>query len=228
MSSSTACAAAADPEYAALLSQLPTVPCRDDLAHLAEKHFRHTGRAAEIGVFRGWFARHNLAVWTGKYFAVDAWQYRPGDGPDKNFADNSVNDENYRHARQALAPWAGRVTIIKNLSVAAAHGFADSSLDWVYVDALHTRHALTADLHAWWRKLRPGGLLSGDDYGDVNDTPLLPFARWNRTWRAWRRFDWEVISVMQRFSRRHCISLHVTWLHDCYRYPAWYVVKPLK
>ena len=77
-------------------------------------------------------------------------------------------------------------------------------------------------------KLRPGGLLSGDDYLDLHDTPLLPFARWNATWRAWRRFDWEVISTMQRFCRQHCLSLHVTWLHDCYAYPAWWLVKPLR
>ena len=179
-------------------------------------------------MYQGFFSKNNLAAWSGKYFAIDAWQWRPGDGPDKNFADTSVNDDNFRRTRQALAPWANRVTLVRNLSTAASHSFADGSLDWIYIDALHTRRALSADLHAWWRKLRPGGLLSGDDYGDVRDTPLLPFARWNRTWPTWRRFDWEVVSVLQRFCRQHCLSLHVTWLHDCYAYPAWYVVKPLR
>ena len=36
--------------YLQFLSQLEVVPCRDDLAKLAEKHLRLTGRAAEIGV----------------------------------------------------------------------------------------------------------------------------------------------------------------------------------
>ena len=222
------CDAVADPAYANLVSRLPPVPCRDDLARLAESHFHRTGRAAEIGVYLGYFARNNLAAWTGQYYAIDAWQYRPDDGPDKNYADSELNDQNYRSTQRLLKPWSRRVTIIRNLSTAAARRFEDGSLDWVYIDALHTRRALSADLHAWWRKLRPGGLLSGDDYGDVRDTPMLPFQRWNSTWRAWPKFDWEVVSVMQRFTRQHCLTLHVTWLHDCYQYPAWYVVKPLR
>ena len=40
-------------------------------------------------------------------------------------------------------------------------------------DALHTYEAVLADLRAWWPRLRRGGLLSGDDYGDERDLSLI-------------------------------------------------------
>ena len=42
--------------YSRTLSQLAPVPCRDDFAKMAQTHFVSTGRAAEIGVYRGDFA----------------------------------------------------------------------------------------------------------------------------------------------------------------------------
>ena len=42
--------------------------------------------------------------------------------------------------------------------------FADGSLDFVFLDARDTFEDVQRDLAAWWPKLRPGGLLAGDDY----------------------------------------------------------------
>lgn len=50
------------------LSRLPPIPCREDFAAVAEHVFKKTGRAAEVGVFRGLFSRHNLATWSGEYW----------------------------------------------------------------------------------------------------------------------------------------------------------------
>ena len=58
-------------------------------------------------------------------------------------------------------------------------------------------------MHAWWAKLRPGGLLSGDDYGDVRDTPYLAAERWRTATGFFSRssdYDWEVVSTMQAFA----------------------------
>ena len=52
------------------------VPCRDDLASLAQSHFYKTGNAAEIGVFTGEFSKKNLNHWQGNYLMIDAWRYR--------------------------------------------------------------------------------------------------------------------------------------------------------
>ena len=60
-------------------------------------------------------------------------------------------------------PHAHKATLLRNSSVRAAAGFADSSVDFVYLDARHTYDAVSEDLRAWWRTLRPGGILAGED-----------------------------------------------------------------
>ena len=57
-----------------LLSRLAPIPCRDDIATAAETTFRKLGRAAEVGVFEGAFAAHNLQRWSGQYWMIDAWE----------------------------------------------------------------------------------------------------------------------------------------------------------
>lgn len=42
--------------------------------------------------------------------------------------------------------------------------FADGSLDMVFIDAAHDTPSVLADIDAWRPKLKPGGLLSGDDW----------------------------------------------------------------
>ena len=77
--------------------------------------------------------------------------------------------------------------------------------------------------------------MSGDDYGDEHDTHLMPAARWNSTFGGFRGAvalhkanHWGVISALRRWSEENQVILHVTWSHDCYRWPAWYFVKPFK
>ena len=42
--------------------------------------------------------------------------------------------------------------------------FPDESLDFVYLDALHSYRDCMNDLIAWFPKLKAGGLMAGDDY----------------------------------------------------------------
>ena len=59
----------------------------------------------------------------------------------------------------------GRVVVHRETSIEAAPAVPDRSLDWVYVDGDHTYDAVRHDLEAWAPKLKPGGFLTGDDYG---------------------------------------------------------------
>ena len=213
--------------YLAFLSLLSPVPCRDDLALVAERNFSKTGVAVEVGVFRGGFSKRNLKVWTKKYYQVDAWSFRMGDPEDKNFRHDTINVANQNAAWRAVAPFKGRVTQMKALSRDAAVKFAESSIDWLYIDALHTRDALYGDLVAWWDKVRPGGLISGDDYGDTGNTSLMTSTRWEHAFGAVARSNkWGVISALEQFTAEKQVILHTTWVLDCYKWPAWYFVKP--
>jgi len=59
----------------------------------------------------------------------------------------------------------GVVVIHRSASADAAGQFEDASLDWVYVDGNHLYEYVWADLELFAPKVRPGGLLAGDDYG---------------------------------------------------------------
>ena len=58
-------------------------------------------------------------------------------------------------------------------SVDAASRFDAGSLDWVFIDADHSYEAVVADIAAWAPKLKPGGLLSGHDYGRAGVTDAV-------------------------------------------------------
>ncbi|KAL3908723.1 MAG: hypothetical protein SGPRY_009685 [Prymnesium sp.] len=224
-------------DHLRFLSRLPQVPCRDDIAPFAQRHFALTSNAAEIGVFRGNFSSHNLRHWKGRYFAVDAWAFRPEDARnrgghtnnDKNFRSPVQNAQNYEAARSAMAFAGDRVQLVRNFSVNAAATFEDGFFDWLYIDALHSEPAVVKDLNAWWPKLRPGGLMSGDDYGGTeHDSPMLSVKRWERYFGpALHCCRWGVIKAVHDFAAKHGLVVHVTFMHDCYRYAAWYIVKPL-
>ena len=49
-------------------------------------------------------------------------------------------------------------------SAEAAATFADGSLDLVFVDGCHETEAVIHDIELWLPKLRPGGVIAGDDY----------------------------------------------------------------
>lgn len=60
----------------------------------------------------------------------------------------------------------GQVVILRQRSVDAAVDIADSALDFVYIDGDHTYASVKTDLETYYRVVKSGGFLAGDDYGD--------------------------------------------------------------
>lgn len=56
------------------------------------------------------------------------------------------------------------ITPMRMSSVTAASKFADSSVDFIMLDGDHSYEAVQADIAAWTPKMRPGSIMSGDDY----------------------------------------------------------------
>ena len=228
--------------YIQLLAGIAPLPCRDDLVQLAAQNFTQLRRAAEVGVFKGEFAAHNLRTWSGEYHAIDMWAHR-NDGKLKDgagYEDKNENDDKqeqtYRLAMGNINASGGaeRVTVVRDSSERAARRYPDEHFDWIYVDTLHTASAVKQELRRWWPKLRTGGLFSGDDYADHLDTPFLSTSR---AWPVYLRRDksaasiipnykWGVMRATQAFAREVGAPLHATWLQDCYFFPAWWMVKP--
>lgn len=107
------------------------------------------------------------------------------------------------------------MTLIKALSTDAARRFDDGYFDWVYLDALHTYDAVVQDLRAWWPKLREGGLLSGDDYGDKLRTEYLTTDAAQRhydiNYPYVKQFHWGVIRAVTQFAREVGAPVQVSW-----------------
>ena len=150
---------------------------------------------------------------------------------DKNFKSEATNFRNWNLTKERIQFAGPRARTVRALSPDAAAAYPPDHFDWVYIDALHTYDALLRDLDAWWEKVRPGGLLAGDDYGDVSDTEYVSDQRYVAkfgTLHRWSENKWGVISAVRDFARRKGVPVHVTWLLDCYTHPAWWVVRPFQ
>ena len=137
------------------------------------------GKAAEVGVFRAHFSRHNLQHWKGQvYYMIDSWAYRANDtlngqvSRDKNSHQDADNDMNFNTAKNRVQPWLdrGSAVMIRRFAEAAVLDFPDSFFDFIYIDAGHEYHNVARDLEMWWPKLKHGGMFAGDDFADVHDT----------------------------------------------------------
>lgn len=53
---------------------------------------------------------------------------------------------------------------VKEFSMDALEGCPDNSLDFVYIDGDHCFEEVTKDIAGWSKKVKPGGIISGDDY----------------------------------------------------------------
>jgi glycosyltransferase involved in cell wall biosynthesis/predicted O-methyltransferase YrrM len=70
------------------------------------------------------------------------------------FIDNTVLADNYNV-----------FNVIKDTSKNAANQFTNCSIDFMMLDAGHTYEDVTNDLKIWYNKIKPGGYITGDDYG---------------------------------------------------------------
>lgn len=62
------------------------------------------------------------------------------------------------------APYADIIKTVQLKSVDAADQFADHSIDFIMIDGDHTYEGVHADIEAYLPKMRPGSIMSGDDY----------------------------------------------------------------
>lgn len=58
------------------------------------------------------------------------------------------------------------VNALQMTSVLASEKFADQSVDCVFIDGAHDYMSVVADIEAWLPKIKPGGLIAGDDYSN--------------------------------------------------------------
>jgi hypothetical protein len=130
---------------------------------------------AEVGVDRGDFSARILAVVRpARLHLIDPWayfenaEYESARFGGADGGSQSVMDARYEEVRARFAAEiaSGQVVFHRALSSEAAAALPNDSLDWVYIDGNHLYEFVRDDLEVFCRKVRPGGLITGDDYGE--------------------------------------------------------------
>ena len=94
---------------------------------------------------------------------VDTWK---GSQEPKHLEDPSVKNgtlfSEFMRNTEPIKRFISNVVVME--SVQAAKQYGDRSLDFVFIDAAHDYQNVKADLEAWLPKIKPAGLLAGDDF----------------------------------------------------------------
>jgi hypothetical protein len=193
----------------------------------------------EVGVNEGKYAEVVLKSWPSLflYVAVDPWkafdvedyydivnQQHTGDGRVTKVTQEKY-DKTYHEALDRLRSFStisiannsqinhDKVIILREESQIAATLFSNSSIDVVYIDAMHTYTEVMKDLYAWYRPLKLYGLMAGHDY-------LLEIHHDSRT-------VFTVKPAVDDFVQKHNLLLFITnnQNHEHPAYPSWIIVK---
>lgn len=131
------------------------------------------GTCVEIGSWRGDNAARVLASRRPeRLYLVDPWEYREEEryrdawfGAATRSGQQDM-DAIYESVLARFRPniESGQVVVKRMRSIDAASSFADGSLDWVYIDGDHSYEGVRDDLEAYYRTVKHGGFLAGDDY----------------------------------------------------------------
>lgn len=122
-------------------------------------------KCVEVGVERGHYSQKILAQNPASLILVDPWCHQD-EKVYPNDTSNVDNDEAERRFQEVMQTVGKdpRVVVNRAFSVQAAKLHEDNSLDFVYIDAIHTRDAAFEDMCTWWPKVKSGGWLCGHDY----------------------------------------------------------------
>ena len=139
--------------------------------HQVAAWVKNPRRGAELGVMRGRFTSHLLWAFPGLHMiAVDRWETLP--------ASDEVGAQTYddwdwagirNEFNRLTRPYLDRLTVLRMDTVEAAGHVEDGTLDFVFIDAMHTYSNVKADIAAWRPKIRAGGWLCGHDYTNKSD-----------------------------------------------------------
>jgi hypothetical protein len=145
---------------------LLTPVSRTDLLELIPR----SDEVAEVGTYHGHFAEDIVKrAAPRRLHVIDPWG-----GQDDEYAQtyNLKRDleVDYQEAIGRLGDYieAGQVAVHRAYSVDAAETFAERSLDWVYIDAMHTYDGCLGDLRAFAPKVRDDGFILGHDFSNTS------------------------------------------------------------
>jgi hypothetical protein len=137
------------------------------------KEFPRGSIGAEIGVYKGEFSQQILRIVKPRELhLIDPWKYEPSEeyrdawyGGKAQGAQMEM-DKRYDEVcnRFDRDIKSGRVRVHRGCSAEVGCGFPDEYFDWVYIDGNHLYEFVKSDLELFYRKIKAGGYIAGDDY----------------------------------------------------------------
>ncbi|MEO0991579.1 MAG: class I SAM-dependent methyltransferase, partial [Pseudomonadota bacterium] len=126
------------------------------------------GRCAEIGVWNGGFSGAILDVTRPKELTlIDPWDLLAGEASD-TWTHAKHEDAKAMRAMfdNVCAKYAENPNVVvqKGFSAEVLESFPDAYFDWVYIDGNHLYDFVRKDVELAFRKVRPGGIIAGDDF----------------------------------------------------------------
>ena len=121
----------------------------------------HPDRALEVGSWKG-LSASIIARFVGTLVCVDTWRGADSTPEMAKEAQNRDIKEVFLNNMTALGLMA-RVIPVQASSQHAVSFVKDNELDFVFLDGDHAYEAISNDIKAWIRKVRPGGILCGHD-----------------------------------------------------------------
>ena len=129
-------------------------------------------KCLEIGVWKGTFSDRILTHDPSELYLVDPWVYDPEfEGTLYGGAASNCQDDMDQVYQFVLDKYKNRdnVFVYREKSQDAGELFEDEYFDWIYVDGNHFYPYVLQDLEIYSKKLKRGGFLCGDDWGEGND-----------------------------------------------------------
>lgn len=120
---------------------------------------------AEVGIGYGFHAKEILDNTNiEKLYLIDPMVYYP-DGFTNDVISYGGFEILIKNIKNHLSDHEKRYTFFREYSLKITDDqIPDGSLDAVFLDGDHSYEAVIQDLPFWWKKLRNGGMLLGDDY----------------------------------------------------------------
>ncbi|MCK0139923.1 class I SAM-dependent methyltransferase [Aliiroseovarius sp. F47248L] len=141
----------------------------------------------ELGVWHGEFAKDVLERNSSikAYYMLDPW--RTLDNWNKPFnIDAPEFEKAYKTSLKNTEFAAEKRIVLRGTTLEVIDQIEDESLDLIYIDGDHTLRGICIDLISVWPKLRPGGIIVGDDFSptiwqhstEYEPTFVYPFAQY--------------------------------------------------
>lgn len=123
-------------------------------------------KCAEVGIGYGLHANEILEnTKVEKLYLIDPMKYYPDDSFVDDVEKMGGFEKLCKNIKTNLKKHESRYTWFRQESVSiTTEQIPDGSLDVVFIDGDHSYHGVTNDLNFWWKKIKIGGYILGDDY----------------------------------------------------------------